>query len=451
MSGRAHAPGDGSAGGVFPPEYRTEGEVVRRFTRLSRLNFSVDAEFYPLGSCTMKYNPKVCDAAVNLLGLRDLHPSVVDKPTGQGETLRRILSELNRTLSDLCGMAEFSLAPAAGAHGELAGVLVMRKYHVERGDTVRHEVLIPDSAHGTNPATARAAGYEVVTVRSGADGCVDIENLKSKLGPKTAGMMMTNPNTLGLFERRAPEIAELVHAAGGLMYYDGANLNAIVGISSPGAMGFDICHVNLHKTFAVPHGGGGPGAGPVGVTRQLVDLLPLPVYRDGRAVTPSRSIGRFMAFGGNIAALVRAHTYIMAMGLEGLRRAARDAVISANYIRVGLKDLYPSLVSEATCAHECLLSAETLKKEKGITAMMVAKALIERRIHPPTVYFPMLVPEALLIEPTETESRETLDEFIAAMRAIAASTADELAKLPTWTPVRKPDEALAARQPVVKG
>ncbi|MEK8024192.1 MAG: aminomethyl-transferring glycine dehydrogenase subunit GcvPB [Candidatus Hydrogenedentota bacterium] len=432
------------------PEYRTELEVVRRFTRLSRLNFSVDAEFYPLGSCTMKYNPKVCDAAVSLAGLRDLHPSELDGSSPQAECLRRILSELNAYLSLLCGMEAFALSPAAGAHGEFAGCLIIRKYHLDNKQTDRTEMLIPDSAHGTNPASAKGSGFEVVTVRTGPDGCVDLDDLRSKAGSRTAGMMMTNPNTLGLFERRVEDVTSIVHAAGGLMYYDGANLNAIVGLASPGSMGFDVCHVNLHKTFAVPHGGGGPGAGPVGVTKKLAEYLPAPVYSRGKNTTPSKSIGRMMAFGGNIGALVRAHTYIVAMGLAGLRRAAKDAVISANYIRCALKDLYPSPYSEMPCAHECLLSASKLKAERGITANLVAKGLIERGIHPPTVYFPLLVPEALLIEPTETESLETLDEFIRAMREIAALDGERLSLLPTNSPIRKPDEAAAARNPVLK-
>lgn len=428
--------------------YRTEADVVRRFTRLSRLNFSVDAEFYPLGSCTMKYNPKVCDRTANLPGLRDLHPLQLDEELPQSECLRRILTELTEKLCDLCGLAGFSLSPAAGAHGELAGCLIMRKYHA--GDPRRTNVLIPDSAHGTNPASAKAAGFNVVTVTSGPDGCVDIEDLKRKLGPDTAGMMMTNPNTLGLFEKRISEITKLVHDAGGLMYYDGANLNAILGIARPGDMGFDICHLNLHKSFAVPHGGGGPGAGPVGVAAKLVDLLPEPVFKNGAQVRPADSIGRVIAFGGNIAALVRAWTYIRLMGLDGLRQAARDAVLAANYVRVALKDLYPSPYSDLPCAHECLLSSEKLKKEKGITAIDVAKGLIERRMHPPTIYFPMLVHEALLVEPTESENVATLDEFIKAMREIATMSHEKLLQLPSWTPIRRPDEARAARQPILR-
>lgn len=412
------------------------------------MNFSVDAEFYPLGSCTMKYNPKICDAAAALAGLRDLHPAVLGEDIPQANCLREKLAELERLLSNLCGMEAFALSPAAGAHGEFAGCLVIEKYHRDRGDSARREMLIPDSAHGTNPASARIAGFDVVSIKTGSDGCVDLEDLARRAGPKTAGMMMTNPNTLGLFENRVSEITSLVHKAGGLMYYDGANLNAIVGVSSPGAMGFDLCHVNLHKTFAVPHGGGGPGAGPLGVGKNLVDYLPGPIHS---GFVPSRSIGRVMAFGGNIGALLRAHTYIVSMGLSGLRAAARDAVISANYIRTALKDLYPTAYSDHLCAHETLLSAAKLKKEKGVTAHLVAKALIERRIHPPTVYFPLLVPEALLIEPTETESKETIDGFITAMREIAAMDREALEKLPTWTPVRRPDEATAARNPVLRG
>jgi len=433
------------------PDYRTELDVIRRFTRLSRLNFSVDGEFYPLGSCTMKHNPRLCDLAANLPGLRDLHPADLDGDSPQAGTLRAILTELTDRLVDLCGLAGFSLAPAAGAHGELAGCLIMRRHHRERRDEARSEILIPDSAHGTNPATAAMAGFKAVTVRSKPDGRIDLDDLRAKAGSRTVGIMMTNPNTLGLFETQIAEAVEIVHEAGGLAYYDGANLNAIVGVSSPGAMGFDICHVNLHKTFAVPHGGGGPGAGPVGVGPDLVDLLPEPVFRAGRIARPEHSIGRMLAHGGNIAALVRAWVYLELMGFEGLRRAAADAVLAANYVRVALKDLYPSSVSEMPCAHECLLSAAKLRQEKGITALHVAKALIERRIHPPTVYFPLLEPEALLVEPTESERVETLDEFIAVMREIAVMDLATLEKLPTWTPVRRPDEATAARRPILRG
>jgi len=411
------------------------------------MNFSVDGEFYPLGSCTMKYNPKICDAVSALPGLCNLHPARLEDGSSQSECVKRVLAELEEWLCQLCGMDGFALSPAAGAHGEFAGCLIIRKYHHANGETGRSEMLIPDSAHGTNPASAKAAGFDVITVKTGSDGCVDIDDLRAKAGSRTAGMMTTNPNTLGLFERRVEDITKTVHSAGGLMYYDGANLNAIVGIASPGAMGFDLCHVNLHKTFAVPHGGGGPGAGPVGVSKKLIDFLPGTLYSRPQ---PAKSIGRVMAFGGNIGALVRAHTYIASMGLSGLQRAARDAVISANYIRTSLKDLYPSPVSEIPCAHETLLSSARLKKERGITAMLVAKGLIEKGIHPPTVYFPLLVPEALLIEPTETESRETIDGFIRAMREIAAMDGESLGRLPTNTSVRRPDEALAARSPVLK-
>jgi len=435
-----------------PPKfYRTEGEVVRRFTRLSTLNFSVDANFYPLGSCTMKYNPKICDFISTLPGLRELHPMRIGEDSAQARTLRRILSELNEMLSDLCGFSSFSLSPAAGAHGELSGCLIIRKYHADRNDSIRNEMLIPDSAHGTNPASAAIAGFKVVTIKSGPTGCVDIDDLKRHLSNRTAGMMMTNPNTLGLFEERVLEICELVHSAGGLMYYDGANLNAIVGVSSPGAMGFDVGHIDLHKTFAVPHGGGGPGAGPIGVRKGLEDLLPGPIFSGGKMISPSRSIGKVIGFNGNVGALVRAWAFIKTLGSEGVERASRDAVIAANYVRVSLKDIYPSFVSERFCAHEVLLSAEKLKREKGINALMVAKALIQMGFHPPTIYFPMLVHEALLIEPTETENLETLDEFISAMRRIAELSLEKISKFPNNTIIRHPDEARAARNPVLKG
>ncbi|RMH58943.1 MAG: aminomethyl-transferring glycine dehydrogenase subunit GcvPB [Candidatus Hydrogenedentota bacterium] len=432
--------------------YRTELEVVRRFVRLSRMNFSVDGEFYPLGSCTMKYNPKICDTIASLPGLRDLHPFLLESSEAEEAAfLRGVLSDLSRMLGLLTGMKAFALSPAAGAHGELTGCLLIRRYHEENGEGHRNEMLIPDSAHGTNPASAVLAGFKVVSVKTAPDGCVDIEDLRGKIRSSTAGMMMTNPNTLGLFEARVEEIARLVHGVGGLMYYDGANLNALVGWGRIADMGFDLCHLNLHKTFAVPHGGGGPGAGPVGAAKHLAELLPGPLFEGDEARFPERSIGRVIAYGGNIGALVRAYVYLRLMGLEGLRRAARDAVLAANYLRVELKEDYPSPYSEYPCAHECLLSAARLKKERGLTALDVAKGLIEHHMHPPTIYFPLLVSEALLIEPTESECLETLDDFVRVMKKIARSSPEEARTWPTWTPVSHPDEARAARRPVIHG
>lgn len=429
----------------------SEPEVVRHFTRLSQKNYCIDGGFYPLGSCTMKYNPKVNEQVARLPGFANLHPYQREEEV-QGALA--VMHELEAALAAITGMARVTLQPAAGAHGELVGCLIIKAYHEHRGDAERTEILVPDSAHGTNPATAALAGFSVVTVPSNAKGQVDLEALKGKLGPKTAGIMLTNPNTLGLFEEEIREIADAVHRAGGLLYYDGANFNAIMGLVRPGDMGFDVVHLNLHKTMTTPHGGGGPGAGPVGVAEALVPFLPGPLVEkqpDGAFTlgAPSPlSIGRIKAYYGNFGMLVRALTYIKTMGGDGLRQASEDAVLNANYLRVKLKGTY-TLPFDLPCMHEFVLSGEKQKK-LGASTLTIAKRLIDHGYHPPTVYFPLIVPEALMIEPTETESKETLDAFVETMKAIAREVEEDPAFVnaaPHNAPIGRVDEATAARKP----
>lgn len=430
----------------------TELDVVRHYTRLSRMNFCVDSHFYPLGSCTMKYNPRACEAAPG--GFAGLSPWWGLLPGGEEQVqgALQLLYELERMLCEVTGMAAFTLQPMAGANGELTGVLLMAAYHRRRGNHKTH-IIIPDSAHGTNPASARLAGYEIVAVPSDETGSMDFAAFSRALSSETAGVMLTVPNTLGVFNPRVPEIAERVHAVDGLMYYDGANLNALLGWCKPAALGFDICHLNLHKTFGAPHGGGGPGAGPVGVKAELADLLPEPtVGRDagGRYRLEPRgphSIGRIAPFFGNFGVLVRAYTYLLLLGREGLRRVSGAAVLHANYVLERLRGPYRPAVP-GRCMHECVLSADPLKPH-GVRALDVAKALIDRGIHPPTIYFPQIVPEALMIEPTESESLATLDRFCEAMREIARLAELEPEKLkdtPRRTPVGRLDEVAAARR-----
>ncbi|ADU51302.1 glycine dehydrogenase (decarboxylating) beta subunit [Thermaerobacter marianensis DSM 12885] len=433
-----------------------EVDLVRHYTRLSQMNHAVDTGFYPLGSCTMKYNPKVNERVAALPGFADLHPYVPDE-LAQGAL--RLMYDLERALCEIGGMARATLQPAAGAHGELTGILLIRAYHRSRGQGHRYKVIVPDSAHGTNPATAAMAGYKVVEVPSDARGGVDLKALEAVLDEDVAALMLTNPNTLGLFDENIHRIAEMVHAAGGLLYYDGANANAILGISRPGDMGFDVVHFNLHKTFSTPHGGGGPGAGPVGVKEELVPFLPAPlVERDpatGRFYLDHdrpQAIGRMRSFYGNFAVLVRAYAYIRALGAEGLRRVSEDAVLNANYVMRQLAGLY-RLPYDRTCMHEFVLSASNLRERTGIRALDVAKRLLDFGIHPPTIYFPLIVEEALMIEPTETESKETLDRFVAVMRRIAREAEEEpdvVRQAPHTTPVGRLDEALAARRPVLR-
>lgn len=427
----------------------TEGQVIRHFHRLAKMNFSVDGGFYPLGSCTMKHNPRMNEEAAR--SIRNVHP------LENAPALRRALQELDHALCRICGMDAFALAPAAGAQGELAGALVMRAHHRKRGDARRTVMLVPDSAHGTNPATAAMAGFTVRVVPTGEDGGVDVGALERLAGDDVAGMMLTYPNTLGLFDRRVEEVARIVHGRGGLLHCDGANLNALVGVARPGDLGFDLVQVNLHKTFSTPHGGGGPGAGPLGVRAALAPFLPLPVLEDAPggarwvedAAERPDSIGRLHAFGGNVGVLLRAWAYIRELGGAGLREAAEAAVLSANYIRTSLRGVLDAPY-DRICAHEVCLSARNLKASRGVTAMDVAKGLIDLGFHPPTVYFPLLVEEALLIEPTETETKETLDRFVECLRWVAASSAEALREAPTTTAVSRPDETRAARTPVLR-
>lgn len=431
----------------------SEAECVRHFTRLSMQNHNVDSGFYPLGSCTMKYNPRVNEDIAALSGFSALHPL---QPAASCQGLLRLLFGLQTALASITGMDSVTLAPAAGAHGEYAGLLIIKKYHARRQDSKRCKIIIPDSAHGTNPASAAAAGFDVVVIKSAADGSVDIEELRSVLDDQVAGLMLTNPGTLGLFEEKISIIAELVHSAGGLLYYDGANLNAVMGVVRPGDMGFDVVHLNLHKTFSTPHGGGGPGSGPVGVKAFLADYLPTPLLIKNKdeyfefADNP-QSIGRIKNFYGNISVLVKAYAYILTMGAAGLREVSETAVLNANYLKELLRDDY-QLAVDKDCMHEVVF-AGLKDKSSGVTTLDVAKRLIDYGYHPPTIYFPLIVEQALMIEPTETESKATLDEFAAAMKAIAreARETPELFKNAPYTaPVSRPDEVAAARKPVLR-
>lgn len=430
-----------------------EVDVVRHFTRLSQKNYCVDLGIYPLGSCTMKYNPKVNEEAIRLAGFAQIHPM---QPAETAQGAMQLMYELQEYLGEISGLPGVSLQPAAGAQGELVGILVIRAYHHLRGDTGRTEVLIPDSAHGTNPATSAMAGYKVVEVKSDARGNMDLADLRSKVSAKTAGIMFTNPNTLGLFEENVREVNEIVHAAGGLVYGDGANLNAIVGIARPGDLGFDVIHSNLHKTFSVPHGGGGPGAGPVMVRADLTQFLPSPIVaREGEGYvfqSPEHSIGRIKAFWGNFLALVRAYTYIRTYGKEYLKEIAEVAVLNANYLLALLREVYDPQIPERMCKHEFVLNGTRFKKEYGVNTLDVAKRIIDYGFYPPTIYFPLIVPECLMIEPTETQSKASLDEFAAALLKIAEEARTDpqlLHDAPHDTPVSRLDDVKAAREPVL--
>jgi glycine dehydrogenase subunit 2 len=437
-----------------------EIDVVRHYVRLSRMNYSVDNGFYPLGSCTMKYNPKVNEAAARLPGFAALHP-LQDPSTAQGAMA--LMHSLQRMIAEIGGFHSVSLQPSAGAQGELTGILVMRKYHADRGDRERRRILVPDSAHGTNPASTSMAGLEVVEIPSDRRGNVDLARLKEHLDGRLVGLMLTNPNTLGLFEENLREVTRLVHEAGGLLYGDGANFNAILGICKPGELGVDVMHFNLHKTFSTPHGGGGPGSGAVGVVESLAPYLPGPIVarssRSGPAARgpipepqyswefPSRSIGRVKCFHGNFGVLVRAYTYIRMLGAEGLRAVAENAVLNANYLQARLRDTYPVPYGERTCMHEFVAQGK-IAGAPGVRALDVSKRLIDAGFHPPTNYFPLIVAEALMIEPTETESIETLDAFVEAMQAIAREAVEHpelLHDAPHNSPVRRLDEVKAAR------
>jgi glycine dehydrogenase subunit 2 len=424
-----------------------EPDVVRHYTNLSTLNMSVDTHFYPLGSCTMKYNPKRNERLAGLPGLLNLHP-YQNEDSLQG--LLELLYRLQQMLAEIAGLDAVSLQPAAGAHGELTALLVAAAYLRDRGQR-RTKVLAPDSAHGTNPASAAVAGFSTVSVKSTPQGLVDLADLRAKLDEQTAVFMITNPNTLGLFEPQIAEITRLVHEAGGLIYLDGANMNAILGITRPGDFGADMMHFNPHKTFSGPHGGGGPGAGPIAVRAVLAPYLPAPVVveREGQYrldYDRPQSIGRVRSFFGNVGVLVRAYCYIRTYGPEGLRAVSENAVLNANYLLARLKHVLPVPQGDR-CMHEFVASAARLKAERGISAMDLAKGLLDHGFHAPTVYFPPIVKEALMIEPTETESKETLDAFVAALEALAAADPESLHMAPHTTPIARPDEVQAARQP----
>jgi glycine dehydrogenase subunit 2 len=430
----------------------SEVEVVRHYVRLSRENYGVDVGFYPLGSCTMKYNPKINEDMARIAGFCLAHPL---QPEGTSQGALKLMFELEGYLKEISGMSRVALQPAAGAQGELAGMLMIRAYHESRGRS-RTKVLIPDSAHGTNPASAALVGYQVQVVRSNAQGLVDLDDLKRLVDEDCAALMLTNPNTLGLFERDILRIAQTVHEVGALMYLDGANLNALLGLVRPGDMGFDVVHFNLHKTFSTPHGGGGPGAGPVGVKEALVPYLPSPTVEERAGhfyLDHDRpaSIGRLHAFYGNFGILVRAYAYIQRLGAQGLSEISRTAIINANYVRSRLREAY-HIPYDRACMHECILSAKR-QKQKEVHAWDIAKRLIDYGIYPPTVNFPLVVEEAIMIEPTESETRETLDAFCEAMIAIAKEAEDDPQKVsqaPHTTPLARLDEVLAARKPNIR-
>jgi len=428
----------------------SELDVVRHYTRLSHRNFSIDEGFYPLGSCTMKYNPKIHEEIARLAGFARLHPYT---PPEHAQGALRLMWELERLLAEISGMDRVTFQPAAGAHGELTGMLLIRAYFEARGER-RTKVIVPDSAHGTNPATATMAGYRVVTVKSDARGNLGVRALREAMDESVAAIMLTNPNTLGLFEEHIMEVEEIVHGAGGQMYMDGANFNAILGIARPGDQGFDVMHFNLHKTFTTPHGGGGPGAGAVGVKAHLAPFLPVPVVeRDGERFRLDydrpKSIGKIRAFYGNFGNLVRAYAYIRSMGAEGLRQVAETAVLNANYLLARLRGAF-DLPYARTCKHEFVLSGSRQKRQYGVSTRDMAKRLLDYGFHAPTIYFPLIVDEAIMIEPTETESKRTLDEFVDAMLAIAREareTPDVVKTAPHTTAVKRLDEVRAARQP----
>ena len=428
----------------------SELEVMRHFVRLSHLNHSIDTGFYPLGSCTMKYNPKVNDAMAALEGFRELHPL---QPVDQVQGALELIYKLERAISQVVGLPAVTLQPAAGAHGEMTGLLLIKAYFEAKGETKRKKVIVPDTAHGTNPATAALCGFEVVEIKSNARGLVDLESLKAVLGPDTAAIMLTNPNTLGLFEEEIMDVQRLVHEAGGLLYYDGANLNAIMGLVRPGDMGFDVCHLNLHKTFSTPHGGGGPGGCAVACRDILEPFLPKPVVqKTGEAYDlcwdRPQSIGKVKGFYGNFGILVRAYAYILAHGKEGLCQVSRDAILNANYLKHKLSRHFTVAFGQP-CMHEFVLSG-VRQKERGVSTAHMAKRLLDFGVHAPTVYFPLVVPEAMMIEPTETESKEVLDSFAEIMIKIDQESIDDPEKVknaPYNTPVGKLDEAMAARKP----
>ena len=431
----------------------SETELTRHYTALAKRVHGVNDGFYPLGSCTMKYNPKINEDMASLPGFTQIHP-LQPQETVQG--CLEAIHTAGKLLGEITGMDAMTFQPAAGAHGEFTGLLLIKAYHRSRNDAARTKIIVPDSAHGTNPASAVMAGFTVVNIPSGPDGCVDVEALRQAVGPDTAGLMLTNPNTVGIFDKNILEITKTVHEAGGLCYYDGANLNAVMGVVRPGDMGFDVIHLNLHKTFSTPHGGGGPGSGAVGCKEFLARFLPGPVAeKDGdgyRLVRPEDSIGRVKNFYGNFAVAVRALTYVLTLGREGIPEAAKNAVLNANYMMKRLSEKY-AMAYAGPCMHEFVMTLQDLKDETGCSAMDVAKGLLDHGIHPPTMYFPLIVHEALMVEPTETESQETMDEVCGVFLSLwdlAHDNPQALHDTPTKTPVGRLDEVGAARNPVLR-
>ena len=431
----------------------SENELTRHYTALCKRIHGVNDGFYPLGSCTMKYNPKIDEDMAALPGFTQLHPL---QPAETAQGALEVLHTLGSELGEVFGMDAVTFQPAAGAHGEFTGVLLIKAYHTDRGDFNRTKIIVPDSAHGTNPATAAMCGFQVVNIPSGADGCVDLDALRAAVGPDTAGLMLTNPNTVGIFDKNILEITKIVHDAGGLCYSDGANLNAVMGVVRPGDMGFDCIHLNLHKSFATPHGGGGPGSGPVGCKEFLTPFLPGPVAvetENGYAFAqPEHSIGRVRDFYGNFLVVVKAFAYLTMLGREGVHDVGRNAVLNANYMMASLQDTY-DMAYPGPCMHEFVMTLDRLHKQTGVSALDIAKGLLDNGIHPPTMYFPLIVHEALMIEPTETEPKQTMDEAITVFKklcALAHENPDELHSAPHKTPVRRLDEVRAARNPILR-
>lgn len=431
----------------------SENDLSRHYTELAKKSHGVNDGFYPLGSCTMKYNPKINEDMAALPGFTQIHPL---QPEHSVQGCLEVLKKSEEYLCEITGMDGMTFQPAAGAHGEFTGLMLIKAYHESRGDEKRTKIIVPDSAHGTNPASATMAGYKVVSIASAPDGGVDLEALKAACGEDTAGLMLTNPNTVGLFDKNILKITEIVHECGGLCYYDGANLNAVMGTVRPGDMGFDVIHLNLHKTFSTPHGGGGPGSGPVGCKSMLLQFLPsYRVVEKEEALAMEKaehSIGEMKEFYGNFLVVVKALTYLMTLGKEGIPEASQNAVLNANYMMNKLKDLY-TMAYDEVCMHEFVMSLEDLKKKAGVSAMDIAKGLLDNGIHPPTMYFPLIVHEALMVEPTETESKEVLDHAIEVFRKLyndALENPESLLQAPVTTPVTRMDEVEAARHPVLK-
>ena len=430
-----------------------EVDISRHYTALMKRTHGVNDGFYPLGSCTMQYNPKINDEMAGLPGFSRNHPL---QPAHTVQGCLKALCMAEELLCEITGMDGMTFQPAAGAHGEFTGLMLIQAYHESRGDQKRTKIIVPDAAHGTNPASASMVGYEVVSIPSNSEGCVDLEKLRAAVGEDTAGLMLTNPNTVGIFDKNILEITRIIHDAGGLNYYDGANLNAVMGMVRPGDMGFDVIHLNLHKTFSTPHGGGGPGSGPVGCKELLKPFLPVfHQVREGDSCqfdTPAQSIGSVKAFYGNFLVVLRALTYVLTLGAEGIPEASANAVLNANYLMHELAGLY-EMAYDGPCMHEFVMSLSKLKKENGVSAMDIAKSLLDHGIHPPTMYFPLIVEEALMVEPTETESKETLDQAAAVFRSIygtALSDPQSLHEAPVRTPIRRPDELGAARNPKLR-